>query len=100
MKKLIISGLAAVCLTGTTAAHAEAESVRVNFADLDLTRESDVNELNKRVLSAVEEACEPSSYVLIYAIDRACINNAMSEAKTQIQEKRTVALAMANEAGQ
>ena len=97
MKKLMISGFAAACLIGAPAAYAKAKEIHVSYSDLDLSRKSDVDELNKRVLAAVKVACEANRYVVTYAVDRACMNEAMSEAKAQIQEYR--ALAMADEAG-
>jgi UrcA family protein len=97
MKKLIISGFAAACLTGATAAHAKDDTVRISYSDLDLTQKSDVEKLEKRVQAAAEEVCEPNRYVVTYAIDRRCVTETMAEAKAQIQEQRTLALAMAGE---
>ena len=99
MKKLIISGFAAACLVGAPAANATAEAIYVSYDDLDLTRKSDVEELNKRVLAAVATACEANRYVVTYAVDRRCMAEAMAEAKAQIQEHRALALAMSDEAG-
>ncbi|MEZ5734290.1 MAG: UrcA family protein [Novosphingobium sp.] len=98
MKKLIISGFAAACLlTGATAAHAEKETIHVTYSDLDLTRKSDIDALYKRVRAAVKTACETPRSVLTYAVDGLCVKEAMAEAKAQIQEHRTLALAMASE---
>ena len=101
MRKFIVPALAAIATLGfATAAQAEDVEVRVDFADLDLSQEGDVNALRSRVLAEVTETCNEevptfASRLLI----RSCIRDAMEQADAQIEAQRSLAMGATDEVG-
>ncbi len=101
MRKFIVPALAAFATFGVaTAAHAENVEVRVDFSDLDLAQETDVNALKSRVLAEVTETCNEqvptfSSRLLV----RSCIRDAMEQADAQIEAQRSLAMGATEEVG-
>lgn len=101
MRKFIVPALAALATFGIApAAHAEEVEVRVDFSDLDLSQETDVNALKSRVLAEVTETCNDevptfSSRLLV----RSCIRDAMEQADAQIEAQRSLAMGATDEVG-
>ena len=60
---LVAAPSLALSLPGAPAFAQDAQSARVSYDDLDLSRERDVRILDRRIRSAVEEACGPESDV-------------------------------------
>ncbi len=101
MRKFIVPALAALAFVGIApAAHAEDVEVRVDFSDLDLSQDTDVNALKSRVLAEVTETCteEVPSFASRLVV-RSCIRDAMEQADAQIEAQRSLAMGATGEVG-
>lgn len=94
MRKTYISAIAALAMIGAAApVAAETVTIEVNFDDLDLTAEADVDELERRIDVAAREACYSTDSYSVFrqSADRACVEALRQEAALQIAQMRSVA---------
>lgn len=100
MKKLLVSGFAALCLAAGSSAGAEEVEFRVQYGDLDLVKPSDLTELRQRVRLAAGKACRGeagSVAALDQTVYRQCKKEAVAQAEAQIQRHKNLALALASQ---
>jgi UrcA family protein len=89
---LAIAGLAGLPFAaGAAIAPADAPSVRVQFADLDLTRDAGVEHLYVRLRHAASTVCDQHADVRDFralASERTCTNQVLDRAVAEIRSSR------------
>ncbi|MCB2066348.1 MAG: UrcA family protein [Erythrobacter sp.] len=99
MRTTFTTALAALLMAGAPMpAAARTVSIEVSAADLDLTNDAHLAELEDRVAVAAREACEraPVYSVFASARQRACREELIERAAVQIAEMRTAAITAAH----
>lgn len=79
---------AAVSLPTTTPAVAQPIEVRVGYGDLDLRNPGDVRSLERRVARAIKEACAAPVALAPTVGVRACREDGMARASSEIERHR------------
>jgi len=96
MRKIVRSTLFAVCVAAAaTPALAEGLTVKVSYADLDLTVDGDVAKLNGRLEQALEQACRADAAPNLsssHAVE-GCVADGMAKGAKVIADHRSRALA-------
>ena len=94
MKKFTLPFFAAVCLTAVaTPALADEVTVRVDYADLDLSNPHDVSSLKRRIVARTEAACRKGAGSALFSAKSFtdCRNDGVSKAFRQLEQRRTLA---------
>jgi UrcA family protein len=96
MRQFVRQALVAACLAGLASpAVAERVTVRVGYADLDLTDPEHVDVLNDRLVAALREACDrglPNSRAALQ-VKHDCVASGLRSGEEVIAEHRDRALA-------
>lgn len=93
---LVVCGLTAGLLVpcGTTASSANTPDVAVKYADLDLSRRSDVEQLYTRLQTAADEVCTSARpYELArFAAHQRCVQAVLERSVSQVRSPALLAL--------
>ena len=96
MRQFVCRALLAACLAGLASpALADRVTVRVNYADLDLTDPEDVDVLHDRLAAALRQACDrglPNSHTALQ-VTSDCVASGLRNGEEVISEHRERALA-------
>ena len=96
MRQFVHRALLAACLAGlATPALADSVTVKVSYADLDLTDPADVDVLHDRLATALRQACNrglPSIHAALQVSDD-CVASGLKNGEQVISEHRDRALA-------